>query len=70
MPRGAFAANPRGLAGSGVIVAAMLIALAAPAFGLPAVMPVAAGVTGVSLWMLAVGVWLAAKAPRPGAQSG
>jgi hypothetical protein len=50
---------PRGLAAGGVVVALMLVALAAPAFRLPVLMPVAAAVTALTLWMLAVGVWVA-----------
>ena len=47
---------PRALAAGGVIVALMLAALAAPEFRLPEFMPVAAAVTALSVWMIAVGV--------------
>lgn len=57
---------PRALAGAGVVVALMLAALAAPEFRLPDFMPVAAAVTALSAWMMAVGVWVAV---RPGASS-
>lgn len=49
---------PRALAAGGVIVALMLAALAAPEFRLPEFMPVAAAVTALSVWMIAVGVWV------------
>jgi hypothetical protein len=48
---------PRWLAGFGMLSALALAALALPAFGGPAVMPVAAAVTTLTLWMLAAGVW-------------
>lgn len=48
---------PRSLAALGLVVAAMLAALGARAFGLPEVMPVAAAVTALSVWMIAVGIW-------------
>jgi Domain of unknown function (DUF4386) len=53
------ASLPAGLAAAGAIVALMLAALAAPILRLPPVMSVALAVTALSLWMLAVGVWLA-----------
>ncbi len=49
---------PTWLATLGAIGAAMLAALAAPAFGAPEFMPVAAAVSMLSVWMLAAGVWL------------
>ena len=57
---------PRALAGAGVVVALMLAALAAPALRLPELMPVAAAATALSVWMMAVGVWvaMARKSPR------
>lgn len=57
---------PRMLAGAGVVVALMLAALAAPAFRLPELMPFALTVTVLSVWMIAVGVWMALvrKSPR------
>jgi hypothetical protein len=48
---------PRWLAGFGLLSALALAALALPAFGGPALMPVAVAVTGLTLWMLAAGVW-------------
>jgi hypothetical protein len=48
---------PRVLAGSGVLVAMALAALSLPVVGGPAVVPVAAAVSGLSLWMIAVGLW-------------
>ena len=54
---------PRLLSAAGVVVALMLTALAAPAVRLPGFMPVAAAVTALSLWMIAVGLWVAM---RPG----
>ncbi|MBC8055191.1 MAG: DUF4386 family protein [Rhizobiales bacterium] len=57
---------PKALAALGVVVALMLAALAAPEFRLPEFMPVAAAVTALSVWMIAVGVWVW-KAPRAGA---
>ncbi len=59
---------PRSLAGGGVVVALMLIALAAPAFRLPLLIPVAAAVTALTLWMLAVGVWVALPRASNGLQ--
>ncbi len=50
-------ALPGWLATLGALAAAMLAALAAPAFGAPEFMPVAAAVSVLSLWMLAAGVW-------------
>ena len=49
---------PRWLAVAGIAVALLLLALAAPAFGLPFAPPVAAAVSALSLWMLAAGVAL------------
>lgn len=51
-------ALPTWLAVLGTVAAAMLAALAAPAFGAPEFMPVAAAVSMLSVWMLAAGVWL------------
>jgi hypothetical protein len=48
---------PGWLATLGALAAAMLAALAAPAFGAPEFMPVAAAVSVLSLWMLAAGLW-------------
>lgn len=48
---------PRWLAGFGLLCALALAALALPAFGGPALMPVAAAVTALTLWMLAAGLW-------------
>jgi hypothetical protein len=50
-------AMPTWLGSLGIVAAAMLGALAAPAFGLPDVMPVAAAVSMLSIWMIAAGVW-------------
>lgn len=50
-------ALPTWLAALGTLSAAMLGALAAPAFGAPEFMPVAAAVVMLSVWMLAAGVW-------------
>lgn len=60
---------PRGLASSGAVVALLLAALAAPAFRLPELMPVAAAVTALSLWMIAIGVWLIASPTTAAVQS-
>ena len=60
---------PRLLAGAGTVVALMLAALAAPAFRLPALMPVAAAVTALSVWMIAVGVWAALRPGTPAARA-
>jgi hypothetical protein len=51
-------ALPLWLAVLGTVAAAMLAALAAPAFGAPEFMPVAAAVSMLSVWMLAAGIWL------------
>lgn len=50
-------ALPGWLAALGAVAAAMLAALAAPAFGAPEFMPVAAAVSMLSVWMIAAGVW-------------
>ena len=55
---------PRALAAGGVVVALLLAALAAPEFRLPEFMPVAAAVTALSVWMIAVGAWVALGAVR------
>ena len=55
---------PLALAGTGAVVATALAALSLPAFGGPEVMPVAAAVSGLSLWMLVVGVWCWRTAPQ------
>ena len=55
---------PKALAGTGLVVALALAALALPAFGLPAAMPVAVAVTGMSLWMIATGVWCWRRSAR------
>ncbi len=61
---------PRWLAALGVVVALLLAALAMPAFGLAATVPVALAVSSLSAWMLAAGVWLMRPQPstphRPG----
>lgn len=58
-------ALPTWLAALGTLSAAMLGALAAPAFGTPKFIPVAAAVVMLSVWMLAAGVWClrASRAP-------
>lgn len=55
---------PGWLAGLGAASALMLATLAAPAFGAPEFMPVAAAVSALSLWMLAAGVWCL-RNPQP-----
>ena len=55
---------PTWLAILGLATAAALAALAAPAFGLPKFMPVAAAVSLLSAWMLATGVWCLASASK------
>ena len=47
---------PRWLAAPGLLVALALAALSLPVFGGPALVPVAAAVSALSLWMLATGV--------------
>ncbi len=49
---------PRWLSISGFVVALFLLALFAPTLGVPAFMPVAVAVSGLSLWMLFVAAWL------------
>lgn len=51
-------AMPAWLATMGIVVAAMLAALAAPAFGVTEYMPVAVAVSALSVWMMATGVWM------------
>lgn len=55
---------PLALAATGFISALTLLALSAPAWGAPAVMPVAVAVSGLSLWMLVVGVWCLMRVSR------
>ena len=55
---------PRWLAGPGLLCAVALAALSLPVFGGPALVPVAAAVSLLSLWMLAAGVQLM-RAARP-----
>jgi hypothetical protein len=52
---------PTILAAAGCVSALALLALSAPVFGAPTVMPVAVAVTGLSMWMLVAGVWCLAK---------
>jgi hypothetical protein len=49
---------PRWLAGTGLVSALMLAALALPSLRIDLQMPVAAAVSMLSLWMLVAGVWL------------
>jgi len=49
---------PRVLAGLGLLASVLLAAIALPAFGLPGLVPVAVAVSVLSIWMLAVGVWM------------
>jgi Domain of unknown function (DUF4386) len=49
--------TPTWLAILGLATAVALAALAAPSFGLPKFMPVAAAVSLLSVWMLVTGVW-------------
>jgi len=51
-------ALPKWLAGTAVLSAVMLAALALPSLGIDVHMPVAVAVSMLSLWMLAAGVWL------------
>ena len=51
------ASMPKWLGGLGLISALLLGGLSLPAFGGPALVPVAAAVTLLSIWMLAAGVW-------------
>lgn len=60
---------PRWLSAFGMLATLALAALAVPTFGGPDFMPMAAAVTGVTLWMLAAGAWCiladgGAAAPR------
>lgn len=48
---------PAWLSWLGVISAAMLVALSIPTFGGPNIMPVAAAVTVLTIWMIAAGAW-------------
>ena len=48
---------PRGLAGLGLASTALLAGLLLPVFGAAGVVPVAAAVSLLSVWMLAAGVW-------------
>jgi len=48
---------PKWLAVPGLLVALLLAGLALPALGIALHLPVAAAVSGLSLWMLAAGVW-------------
>lgn len=56
-------ALPRPLAGAGGVIAGALAALSLPVFGGPVLMPVAVAVSGLSLWMIVVGVWCWRTAP-------
>lgn len=49
---------PRWLAGVGLLAAVLLAGLSLPTLGVPLEVPVAAAVSLLSLWMLALGVWL------------
>lgn len=51
-------AMPPLFAGFGGAVALLLLGLAGPAFGVPFAPPVALAVSALSLWMLALGIWL------------
>ena len=57
---------PRWLCATGALVAVLLAGLSAPVFRGPDLVPVAAAVSALSLWMLCAGVW----ALRPGAAAG
>lgn len=48
---------PRPLAAAGLVVAAMLAGLFAPALGIPLSVPIALAVTALTLWMVAAGAW-------------
>ncbi len=48
---------PRWLAGLGLASTALLAGLLLPVFGAAGVVPVAAAVSLLSVWMLAAGVW-------------
>jgi len=54
---------PRWLAGLGIVSALLLAGLSLPVLRGPAIVPVAAAVSVLSLWMLACGVWAMMK-PR------
>lgn len=54
---------PRVLSGSGILVALGIAALSLPIFGSPELMPIAVAVTALSVWQVAVGVWLIAVRP-------
>jgi hypothetical protein len=58
---------PRVFSGSGILVALGIAALSLPIFGSPELMPIAVAVTALSMWQIAVGVWLIAV--RPAIQS-
>lgn len=49
---------PRGLAGMGMLAALTLAGLSLPTLGVPLEVPVAVAVSLLSVWMLALGVWL------------
>jgi Domain of unknown function (DUF4386) len=55
---------PRALAASGVVVALALAGLSLPEFRGPDLVPVAAAVSALSAWMLAVGVWCLRRPKR------
>ena len=55
---------PRALAGLGLLSALLLAALLLPTFGAPALVPVAAAVSLLSLWMLCTGVWCLLRRAR------
>jgi hypothetical protein len=58
---------PRVFSGSGILVALSIAALSLPIFGSPELMPIAVAVTALSVWQMAVGIWLIAA--RPSIQS-
>jgi hypothetical protein len=51
-------AQPRWLAGFGLLSALLLAGVALPSFGIAVEVPMAAAVTSLSLWMFAAGTWV------------
>ncbi len=58
---------PRAFSASGIVVALGIAALSLPIFGSPELVPIAVAVTALSVWQLAIGIWLIAS--RPAIQS-
>lgn len=58
---------PRVFSTSGIVVALGIVALSLPIFGSPELVPIAVAVTALSVWQVAIGIWLIAS--RPAIQS-